>query len=124
MLARDRLGVMKDYWQRGVNDRSAGNNALPFKDGSLAAELWADGYSGRPYLRDKNGKPLPEPGPYDAAVEKGAITQDEADFLVSERERIAADEQASFFAEGMTADADKHAKHDGPFAWLRKREDA
>ena len=47
-----------------------------------------------------------------------------ATLLAAERERIAADEQARFFAEGMMADADKHAKHDGPFAWLRKREDA
>ncbi len=51
-----------------------------------------------------------EPTPYAEAIEKGAITQDEADFLVSERERIAADEQAKFFGQGMMADADRHAQ--------------
>lgn len=49
-----------------------------------------------------------EPTPYAEAIEKGAITQDEADFLISERERIAADEQAKFFGQGMMADADRH----------------
>lgn len=72
----------------------------------------------------------PEPGPYDAAVEKGAITQDEADFLISERERIAADEQAKFFAEGMMADADRHQSDQRSIVekigglFKREREDA
>lgn len=73
-----------------------------------------------------------EPTPYAEAVSKGAITQDEADFLVSERERIAAAEQAKFFAEGMMADADRHQsdqrsiveKIGGVLGFKREKEEA
>ena len=84
-------------------------DGLTLSDDTVAVHTYMDG--DQVVMREISAEEMyaqPDPSPYNAAVESGAITQDEADFLVSERERIAADEQAKFFARGMMADADRH----------------
>lgn len=101
------------------NGNPCGCGTIQYADGRLyAGEVNAQGQAhgagvmqypaGHPDMVEQDAALLPlhpEPSPYAEAIEKGAITQSEADLL-----EAAKAEQASFFAKGMMADADKHAQ--------------